>query len=1287
MIRKIYNTCWYLVGGLILLTAVCVTIIRLLLPGIDDYRQDIESLVTHYSGYPISIDSVSAEWRGWKPRLFLQGVTLLEPDDYQPIASFSSARVSFALFNSLLEGQIIPESLVVSGASLKLVRGKNGSIRFGDQSIQNINGDDNDNINAELTRWLLAQRMISLDQTSILWVDELYGRAPLQLRNASLHLRTWRDRIQINGTAEFPASHGDSVLFSLDATGNLLSGEWSGRGYLQASELRPAAWPDYSRWRNLSVAAGDADIRIWSEWENARLTSAHGHLAAEDSLLHGHGHNRLIRYLEADFRLLRMPKGGWSFQTTLHNMSTWNGKWPLTRIHLDLDADDRIETAYFSHIRLEDVLPLSGLDELLPERFGKNYGIESVHGELHGLEYRHKADSDSQTVSGRFVESGFTDRIRQQGIQGLSGEFIFTEDRGRLRMSSHAARIDDPELFESSISNIAVDGTIDWYRNAEANIHLSTENLSIDTDPHILRLRGTAIFDGKTMPRLDIVASLSEGEAEPLKRLIPAAAKDKLKRWLNRSIAGGKLQFASMALRGDLDDFPFNESQGQFKINARFNEITMDYHPEWPPIYQIDGDVVVERDVLSVHVPSADIYQSRLKDVTGVIKRLYEKDHVLYINGEARGSTDDAITFLKDSPLRNKATIRRLFNLDIDGDVRIALDMDLALFPEGDDVISGTIELPGNRMHSSRWGIELEDIRGNVLFTGDRIRSDGLVANYFDIPVQLDISRPANRDDAPTVFGMTGSLDADALVRVMTEKIPDATFPADDLGNRLDGQSSWRAELVLHPDDTSRESFNIRSNLRGTSIDLPAPLGKTADSEREFELEIDLPPVSEPLKTLRLQFADILSARYADNGLSIAFGNARIPSPSTRRLQVTGQIGELDMDGWLNLIRKYQPLPGQETNGDDWATEADLVVEQLDMYHQRFDSVRLFARKSIDQWQVEFDGSAIDGRASIPRDASAEPLFAKFRKLELRPVESENPAQDPQSPDPAGLPPLDIEIQELTYNDSDFGKFSLEADKTKTGLRIKRFSFSKPSLLIQGEGKWHKVNGEIFSQFSIELEAEAITEMLTTFEYYDESIEGGETKIGIEALWPGSPMDYSLADMTGSMALNIVKGTFLNIDPKAGRLFGLLSLQSLPRRLSLDFSDLFNEGFAFDRIHGTFTIEGGHAYTNDLTMEGPSALITVTGRTGLIDRTYDQVVTVVPQLSDSLPVASALFGPVGIGVGAVIFLTGKVFKSIPEQIDRMLGYQYSVTGSWEDPIVERLTEQRESAPPGLAEEG
>ena len=143
-----------------------------------------------------------------------------------------------------------------------------------------------------------------------------------------------------------------------------------------------------------------------------------------------------------------------------------------------------------------------------------------------------------------------------------------------------------------------------------------------------------------------------------------------------------------------------------------------------------------------------------------------------------------------------------------------------------------------------------------------------------------------------------------------------------------------------------------------------------------------------------------------------------------------------------------------------------------------------------------------------------------------------------------------------------------------------------------------------------------------------------------------------------------------------GRMVGLLNVQNLLRRLTLDFNDLVQPGMSFDRISGAFTFKGGQAYTDDLTLEAPAARIEIRGRTHLKERDYDQRITVIPRLGGALPVAGVLAG--GPAVGAAVLLAERLLQ---KGIERATQYHYALTGSWDRPVMELLKEPQ-STPPG-----
>jgi uncharacterized protein YhdP len=216
------------------------------------------------------------------------------------------------------------------------------------------------------------------------------------------------------------------------------------------------------------------------------------------------------------------------------------------------------------------------------------------------------------------------------------------------------------------------------------------------------------------------------------------------------------------------------------------------------------------------------------------------------------------------------------------------------------------------------------------------------------------------------------------------------------------------------------------------------------------------------------------------------------------------------------------------------------------------------------------------------------------------------------------------------------------------------------------------------SKFELNLSADDLGKLLDAFGYTG-VVAGGATGVEFNGQWPGSPAAFSLARASGKLSAKVGQGRILEVDPGAGRLFGLISLNAIPRRLSLDFSDLFKSGFSIDSMEGTFELAAGNATTQDLEVKSPAAEINIKGRTGIAARDYDQEMIVLPRTSVVLPVVGALTaGPVGAAAGALV----QNFLSKP--LKNAARARYHVTGSWDKPeitLIER-NEARAAAPQG-----
>ncbi|MFT5351867.1 MAG: hypothetical protein ACI9MF_002692, partial [Gammaproteobacteria bacterium] len=315
----------------------------------------------------------------------------------------------------------------------------------------------------------------------------------------------------------------------------------------------------------------------------------------------------------------------------------------------------------------------------------------------------------------------------------------------------------------------------------------------------------------------------------------------------------------------------------------------------------------------------------------------------------------------------------------------------------------------------------------------------------------------------------------------------------------------------------------------------------------------------------------------------------------------------------------------------------------------------------------------ITGNIQIPVDRGGHnPITFQLDKLNMHREQQQYSENNSKRLNPVDIPAIEGGVSEFIFNKFELGQMSLKTKPMTNGLSIEKMTFDKPDLNITGNGQWIGTVTNDTSSFDIDLQAEDMETMLTTFDYNQTPVKKGKTNLQLKADWQGTPMDFALEKLNGTLDMQISKGQILDVNPSAGRLFGLFSLQTLARRLTLDFSDIFGKGLAFDRIEGSFNIDNGNAYTNDLYMRGPAANVAISGRTGLSEQDYDQIVTVTPQFSNNLPVAGVLLGPVGIGLGAVFYLAGQMFDSVHDSIDQLLRYQYTITGSWYQPVIEKI---------------
>ncbi len=1255
-----------LIGGAALVTAA-----RLALPEVSSQRDVVASWISETVGRPALIGDIEASWSGWAPRVSVNGIAFLDPDTQAELVRFEYATINIAPLNSLLARALKPKSLVLSGVELTLVRDNDG--RF---SVAGMPPPK-----SPILKWLIGQDNFAVTDADLTIIDQRADQS-FALSGLTLTIRNRNETKLMTGFVDLPTAIGRRLVVEFSSTGDPLSSAWSGEVNFRIDDARSDYLVDKLDWQGAPPPATAIDLTAWSHWQDGRLASlrfaldAHSVDAGATALLTATG--RVKRRAQGwkieviDFDLPQRARGGARGRFS----AAWDGTGP----ELNVAVRGRDLPLGPLAILAAGLAPLEPAwrEALQPMR------PSGVITDIEGA-WLNRADRAAHYYADMGIAQLSSNRHGElPGVTGLEARLTVDAAAAVVSFEGTNFKLDDDVRLLETLDVTGLSGRLALLRSSAGEV-LRMSRLRADVGGTRVRLDGRVHDPFAPQAHIDMALGFATTEARRLHHLVPTGRlPERGETWLRRVIEAGSVSNGSVVVRGALRDFPYRDAQGVFRAGFDVENATLSYSTRWPQARALTGRVDIDGPAVRMRVDEARVLDADIVTADIIMADLFATQRFVHIRGTARGPGNSAAAIVMASPMR-RGKAARLADLDIDGDIEVDLDIDIGLFSKGPRDVLGQAHFAANRIEASKEGIVLDDLSGDVSFTRGEWYGEGLSATFEGMPVGLVVNGGLDDPNYDSEFRMTGVSPAATVIAQLGKRAASVHrwLEQRQALTRLSGRLPWKAVLTIPtvvPGATpAPRRLVLESSLEGFAIDLPAPLDKTRGERRPLRLEFAL---RDGLTTAtRIDFGSILDAeidarRRADGStenerLEILFGSLDPRFAKTPGISLSGYLARLSADDWGGYI-----LPDGEANAarsSPSAVQFDLQVSALELFGNQFEDMRVHGRRGEQYWDLEVDSTDSRGRIRAPHDVAGGTLSLDFERLHLKKsaLDGGTPAT-PRTLDPRRLPAVDFGAGSFSYGDIALGRAAIKTSRRADGLAFEELSFTDADFNLRAAGEWLVSDGVHTSHFNIDLGSDSLANILTRFGYNVANIDGGETRMSIDASWPGTPVQFTLARLAGSFELHVNDGRFLDIEPGGGRLFGLLSLQSLPRRLLFDFDDLFRKGFAFDNIDGVFELENGNAYTNSLLMTGPSARIDITGRIGLAEQDYDQQVVVTPALSDSIPVAGALFGPIGVGAGAVYYIGQKMFKSIPESIDRFLSRHYTITGSWQDPSIERL---------------
>ncbi len=1308
--RIVNGLFWAVVGGWLALLALWMVVHGFIVPRIEDFRPWLQERASATLGHRVVIGTISAKSHRWVPEFVLGDIQLL---DEQGQTRLALDRVTLSLTpTSLVQGEF--SQITLEALDLEVVRDAQGRIRVAGIPLQDSQDD-------RLRNWVFAQWEWVLRDSTVHWTDEARGQATVSwhhleavLRNG---LRDHRFRIDLS-----PEPHwGERLSVRGQFRQPLLSNQpgrwedWSGQAHVQASQLNLAPWSDL-----IAGEPGRLQGRGWARaWLEVREGQLHDWTAdvhfSQVDLMTGAANDR-AHWRAAELRGRWAWVGGdqekWTLQNALVVPHDAPG-WPIGQASMSIrrDRQGRMTSGTASIDRVE-LASLRAWAHLAPTEWQARWLQAAPQGRLQQVQWQWSGSWDNLQLQD--WQAQFNDLSLQAGstrpghpvagwpgISGLSGKWS-----GRGLQLMGPVQVQDGQLSWPGVWDGPARPISQFKADLEAAVRPEGLMLKVKGAQLLLdQARADWELDWSNTPsdplgQLHLRADVPQASVAQIVRWLPLSLPDGVRQYVKTAITQGEVRHIKAKVAGRLQDFPFSRAgSGEFRIGGQLSKVRYQTVPrglmdsrtagEWPLLQDLSGELVFSGGSLQLSQVKARLSQapniawSRLE---AKIRQL--DDAVVEIQAEGKGPAAEALTLWRGSPL-HPMTDRVLEGTRASGLAEYKMSLSIPLAKPDQTQAKGSVNWLGNDVVMAPGAPALSRLRGALAFTESGFDLSGVQASLWGGEVRLEGGTK----------GLTGALAPTARIKAMGELSAQGLRAAPELSDwaahlkKIQGTAPYQAQLQWR---RGQLETLISSDLVGLSIQAPSGLGKSAAEPLPLRWESSLTAETAAgagvlQEQISLRLGAALEARYLRDlsgsqpkvlrGL-IRWGSRTPNTWPAQGVALRVQSEAFNLDEWSDWM---QPFTGQPATGGGW----DFAPQRLEFQsglvtaqNRQLNQVSLTAQRNGESWQGQVRTRELEGDLAYQPSRGPEPARLQARLARLTVPANASTDPEPWLDNPVKeLPTLDIQIRELELKGKKLGALELLAQNRLRPDGLREWQLSK--LLIsnedghfQADGLWRKLPAQSNSQTSLDFKwtvknAGAMMHRLGL----PDAIRNGNGSLSGKITWSGSPISPAVGSMNGQFKVDIERGQFLKTEPGAARLLGVLSLQSLPRRLMLDFRDVFSEGFAFDFFRGDIKIEQGLASSQNQQMKGGNVAVLMEGQANVAQETQDIKVLVIPDINAGG--ASLVYSAINPVVGLTTFLAQYVLRRPLMETNTQ---QFHVDGTWSEPRVTQVPFKSDAKP-------
>lgn len=1297
---------------MLVLLAVVIGIAREVVYDIDSVPQRQSAQVLEWieakTNTSIAFDRLRGSWQGLAPRFEFHGLTIRQSGATGNL-SMRELDVELLLLSSLMHWE--PRlKLRVRGLQATLTQTE-GRWHLAGFKTEPPSAAEQPHDWRMLLDVIMAQPLLQLDASS-LTLEGVYPETAI-LRLDNFRWEADREKRYVQGSAA-ALGPGEAVLeWRGVLQGSLADQSLAGDIYLNALKGDWEAWlpVQYRRYAQATLDNLEGGGEFWLRMRRGEVREFASRLRLEDLFVSSSNEVQppKIRQLDGTMVWRRGPDDGWALSIQNMTLATDSFVWEprafnVAANHLSdetlqlLVNLDEIEIAPWLQSLLSTLPPDSPIYQLLSD-LDLRGRLNNVFLDLQWQAERLQAFRYTVDIS-RF----YNNPVRN--IPGLEGVELTSWGDSELiyfYIDDHTVTLNYPHIFREPLELNQLE--------AQIQVAFSADEVLVQSD--VIRVAsedlGGATQFSLTIPRqteappfLQLQATIRDGDGSNVSHYLPYRFIDaETLSWLDQAILAGDLMRGDIVVHGPVDRW--NDENLGVVLGFTVEEGVLRFLPDWQePIRNARVDVVVDDGVVDATVVSGTYFDQQI--LKGEVDLIPTETAGIVLNIKARteGKAQQGVRVLIDTPLHDYLE-GFIEEVSVAGQMQVDLDLEIPLSDAAQEqmLIDVDVGLDQGRFQMPAEGLDVTQLKAAMHYDlKDGFDVTSFRGNAFGGPVSGRVKTRQNR------FGSMVAVDIDASGTAGWSQLKrwQPLWFLQPLEGKLDYRMGLHLPLEVAELDESKYGprapwVKVTSDLRGTVIDMPEPLSKSAAhaAATEFWMSFD-----DQGQRITLQYNDWLSLALAlDNDLlsrgAISLHRDTAELPEFNRLTIDGDLGTVDVEQWYDRLdsllvaeagvaqasNQTGSVDGEVDSGLEWMLLLDqsrLRIDELVVAEQHLKPVELSLARTGEQWQVTVINDQVNGQIAIPvsvinSDLSsaqrATPLEISLDYLVWKDQDEALTAPlasipwEPLALSPVGWPPVRVAIEQLRVSDLSLGQWRAELEPNQQGLAIEKVVVNVGGAEVQGAGSWYEEQpGLPRTRLTLAFTGEDIGDLMTIFA--DTPVLSSEHYTGSGNFnWPGAPFEFDMERLGGSLNSVSKNGQFYDVSSNAAdKLWGALNFETLVRRLQLNFDDISGSDMVYDSIRSDFDFADGKVVLNAMKFNLPAITMNAGGSVDLTDNTLDVDLDVTIPVTRNLVLPAVIFG--GLPAAAAALVVEKMFG---DQLDKLTTLEYHVSGSLEEPLV------------------